>query len=101
MNKDVQISKITIKIGNKEAELTVEQAIELQEALTNLLGIQPEKETIYVDRPYVYPTYPTYPTYPYDWQKWEHVKIYPDITWTYTSGNAGGLVPRNYTIMVS
>lgn len=34
----IEVSKITIKIGDKETPLTVEQAKELREALTALLG---------------------------------------------------------------
>lgn len=34
----IEVSKITIKIGDKETPLTVEQAKELRDALTDLLG---------------------------------------------------------------
>ena len=66
---EVSISKINIKIGKKEVELTPDEAKELQEILNETFG---KKETvyipgspIYIERPYIRP-------YPY---------------WTVTYGN--------------
>lgn len=61
---DIQITKITVKIGKKEVELTVEQAKELRAELKRLLG---SDETIYIPalpEPY-HPPYNPYVNPPY------------------------------------
>jgi hypothetical protein len=62
MSKKIEVKKIVIQLGDKEAELTIEQARELKDALNELLGL---KETVYlspspivVDRPYTRPYSP-------------------------------------------
>jgi hypothetical protein len=63
---EVKVEKISIKIGDKEQEYTLEEAKELQKLLNELFG---NKETIYISVPawqvdkviYREPTYP----YPY------------------------------------
>jgi hypothetical protein len=52
MSKEVEISKIIIKIGKKEIKLSLEEARELQATLDDTLGT---KET------FIIPTYPVYP----------------------------------------
>lgn len=62
MNKKIGVSKIVINIGDKEASLTVEQAKELRDALTALLGGEKVIERV-IERdrwhtaPYIYPRY--------------------------------------------
>lgn len=63
MNKKIEVSKIVIKIGDKEAELTIEQAKELKDVLGELFG--KDHERIYIPQPY-----PVYPT-PYIYPRWE------------------------------
>ena len=61
----VQIEKIRIKIGEKELDLSIEEAKELQSVLNDLFKV---KE---VDPPYVYPIWVTHtwPEYPY--KRWD------------------------------
>jgi hypothetical protein len=65
MNKENIIKKITISIGDTEAEVTPEQARKLHAALSELLNIQPPVQTIekhihHHDRPWFpYITWPS------------------------------------------
>jgi hypothetical protein len=75
MTKKIEVKKVVIQLGDKEAELTIEQARQLKDALNELLG---SKETVYVspspiiiERPYTYPYSP-----------------YWSITWQTVSGSA-------------
>ena len=79
MNDKVKIEKIVIRIGDKQAELTVEDAKALRDVLDQMFG----KEKEYV--PY-YPT--TWPWYP--WKPW----YAPTITWGagYTNTDNGETV---------
>lgn len=59
MSKKIEVTKIVIRIGDKESELTIAQARELKDALNELLGT---KETVFVpsspviiERPYTHP----------------------------------------------
>lgn len=70
MSEKVEVSKIVVKMGKKEVELSLAEAKELQELLNDTFG---KKETvyipgspIYIERPYIRP-------YPY---------------WTVTYGNS-------------
>lgn len=64
MSKKVEVTKIVIRMGDKDAELTIEQARELKDALDSLLGTK--GETVYVPHPYPYPVPQPYPYY---WRK--------------------------------
>jgi hypothetical protein len=59
----VEITKITIKVGDKQAELTVQEAKELHRILDEMFKRQ---DVTYVP---VYPTLPYYPIYP-TWTYW-------------------------------
>ena len=70
---EISISKINIRIGKKEVELTPDEAKELQEILNETFG---KKEIVYIPSPYpvVQPVQPVYPPYRY---------------WEITYGNTG------------
>jgi len=72
---EIEIQKITIKMGKKEVELTIEQARELKAALGSLLG-----ETV-TER--VIEKYP----YHYDPYRWVWTSPRWDGQITYTSDN--------------
>jgi len=78
---DIEISKVVIKIGDKESELTLEQARDLKDALIDLLG---EKDKV-VHVPYPYPVYPE----PYVWRRPYWTVTYSDHTVTGTSQGGG------------
>lgn len=73
MSKKIEIKKIVIQIGDKEAELTIEQARDLKDALAELLG---NKETVYVPSAPIIIERPYCP--PWQWPNW-------NITWDATS----------------
>lgn len=50
-NDKIEVTKIVIKIGSKDAELTIEQARDLKDALVELLGSK-DKEIVYIPQPY-------------------------------------------------
>lgn len=75
MNKKIEIKKVVIQIGDKEAELTIEQARELKDALNELLG---KKETVYL------PSSPVIIERPYPRPYWA-------TTWGNTSGISGSV----------
>jgi hypothetical protein len=85
MSKKIEIKKVVIQIGDKEAELTIEQARELKDALIDLLG---KKETVYlpaspvvIERPY----YPHYPNWTVTWDGTRtNPTTYPGGTITYS-----------------
>lgn len=88
-NEEIQVTKIIIKMGEKDAELTIEQARQLKDALVELLG---EKEkTVYIPSPYIVER--PYPyRYPYWYVTWgtdsatakdENITSY-DMTVTYS-----------------
>lgn len=66
----VEISKINIKIGDKEIPLTLEEAQELRQILDDTFG----------QKMVVYPSTPIYIERPRPWRYWE-----PTITWTTTT----------------
>ena len=57
-----EIKKIVLSVGDKEIELTPDEAKELRKILGDLFG---EKETTVVPMPY-----PVYPNYPYFGGTW-------------------------------
>jgi len=59
-----EIKKIVLEIGDKEIELTPDEAKELKDVLNNLFG---EKDIVYIPKPY-----PVYHPYPHWWVR------YPD-----------------------
>ena len=76
---EVVISKINIKIGKKEIELSLDEAKELREILNVTFG---EKEMVYVPHPYPVPAY-----YPYRYRE----VIYSNTgTVTYCATNHAG-----------
>ena len=62
---EISISKIVIKIGKKEIELSPEEAKELQNVLQETLG---KNNTVYIPKPY--PVYPNPNPYPYHIPYW-------------------------------
>jgi len=54
----IEITKVTVKLGDKEISFTLEEARELHGALDDLLG--KHKDVLI---PYTPPSYPTYPYY--------------------------------------
>jgi hypothetical protein len=70
MNDKIKVSKIVLKVGDKTVELTLEQAKEMQQILSDLFKDTPltSPAPIYIDRP-VYIPYRdnTTPAYPF-WQ---------------------------------
>lgn len=75
---EIEISKVSIKIGGQEIELTVAQAKELQQILNEAFGksdvqIVPTGPIIVERR--TWPMQPTRPTYPSPWAS-------PYIYWT-------------------
>ena len=80
MNKLIEISKITINIGDKKIELSVEEAKALMVALKDMLGAEEVIEKCY-PIPYIQP-YPVYPpTYP---------GTYPGNPYWYVTYTCGG-----------
>ncbi len=77
MDKQVEIKKIVIRIGDKEASLTLEDAKALRDVLDAMFGEKKE----YVGYPYVVPTIPYVPYVQPTW-RWY---------WSGTNGS-GGLV---------
>ena len=75
---EVSISKINIKIGKKEVELTPDEAKELQEILNETFG---KKERVYIPSPYPV-VQPVYRPYRY---------------WEVTYGNGTGTVTYSAT----
>lgn len=74
---EVKVSKITLQIGSKVIELTVEEAKRLKDSLNSLF----QDKVIYERYPYLeidpvpFPSYPAYPTGPGDYpmpQTWCH-----------------------------
>lgn len=64
--KEVKGSKITLEIGDKTLELTVEEAKKLQDSLNNLF----QDRIVYEKYPYLkipLPSYPAHPTGPGDY----------------------------------
>lgn len=59
---NIEIRDITIKIGDVDVRLSVEQAKSLQRILNDLLG---DAKPLCLPWYPVYPTYPSYPSYPY------------------------------------
>lgn len=70
--KKIEVSRIVIRIGEKEASLTVDQARELKEILSDLLGEKVVERVIEHDchdhwiYPHVVPIYYQTPTIPND-----------------------------------
>ena len=71
MSKKVEVSKINIKIGDKEIPLTLGEAKELQELLNKTFG---EEKTVYVPGR----SYPVTIPYPIPYQPY---RPYWEITW--------------------
>lgn len=75
MEKKVKVNKIILTIGNKEIELTVDEAKDLHSILGEMFKT-PEKDIVYV--PYVAPSDPN-PYQPYKWivngtaKKWDGI----------------------------
>ena len=89
MSEKVSVSKIVVKMGKKEVELTLEEAKELQELLNDTFG---KKETVYIPGSPIYIERPYHWTYP----RWEVTygntsKFQSDGTLTYSlsSSKAG------------
>jgi hypothetical protein len=78
MSKEVRISKIVVKMGDREQTLTIAQARELQEALNSLFGGPKE-----IVKTVPYPVYPK-PYWPYR-EPW--------ITWANDTGVLRNPVP--------
>jgi hypothetical protein len=72
---EVSISKICIKIGEKEVELSPDEAKELQEILNDMFG---KRETVYVPQPY--------PVYPNPYRYWS-VTYGPGVVYCSTAGS--------------
>jgi hypothetical protein len=83
--KTVEISKVNIKIGKKEIELSVEEAKELKEILNETFG---EKGVVYIPQPY-----PVYER-PWRWRYWG------EPTWTYVSGGTDATT-QCYTVTLT
>jgi len=79
--KKARVSKVTIKLGKKEVDLSLEEAKDLHEALEKMFG----KEVITIPQPY--PIYPE-PVRPY----WERYPWYPQPLVVWTSDNANAQV---------
>ena len=63
MSKKIEVTKIVIRMGEQDAELTIEQARQLKDALNELLG---SKETVYIpSQPVVIEQRYPYHPYPY------------------------------------
>ena len=75
MSEKVQVSKIVVKMGDKEVELSLAEAKELQELLNETFGT---KETVYI------PSQPIYVERPYRW-------TYPHWYVTYGDNTARGV----------
>jgi len=75
----IVVSKIVIKMGKKDVELSLEEAKELQEILNNTLG-----KVVYI------PSAPIYIDHPYRWTtpRWE-------VSWTNSTNNTGILNFKN------
>lgn len=78
--KKIEVKKIVIQMGDKEATLTIEQARELKDALNDLLGT---KETVYLPSSPLVIERPYYP-HPYWGVTWGKISN--------TSDNTGGFV---------
>jgi len=74
--KEIKVAKIVIKMGNKEAELDIQEVKDLKKVLDELF---PEPEIQIVERNRWYPYYPVSPR-DYYCPKWE-------ITWCGTSND--------------
>lgn len=90
--KVLMVQKISIRMGDKIVDLTLEQAQELQRLLNKTFGQEKDKEYIPIPSPYPYPEpYPVpWPIIPYDpyrrWDKWsprwestDHTLVYECI----------------------
>jgi len=84
--KDVEITKVVVKMGETEVGLSINQARELLEALSDLLG-EEKGETVYIPQPY--------PVYPYTRPHWEYVQ--PWITYSDNTQYCSGTVTYNLT----
>lgn len=75
MKNKVEISKINIKIGDKEIPLTLEEAQELRQILDETFGqkmVVYPSPPIYIERPY-----------PRPWRYWD-----TSVTWSNTAGDS-------------
>ena len=77
-NKKVEILKIVIKVGEKEATLSLDEAKQLRDVLDNLLGNKNSITYIPYSIPYINPN----PYYPY---------------WNITTCSSGNAVTYNIT----
>ena len=100
-SKSIELKRLVIKIGDKELNLTPDEAKSLKGILDELFEESEKIERIIV-QPYPYPYYPVIYYEPYKWTK---TYTYPQITYTtpvsvssgignvstwYTSCNDGG-----------
>lgn len=72
-NKEIKVSKIIINVGDKEIRVTPDEAKELYNVLSDLLG---KKEV----NPYFYPLIPYYPKIYKDYWIWDNEQ--PIVTYT-------------------
>ena len=63
MPNKVEISKVKVKIGNNETELSIKEILELRDILNETF---PKKEVVTIPQPY-------YPVYPWGrrWNDWQ------------------------------
>lgn len=62
---DAKIKKIVIEVGNRQIELTEEEARKMNEVLSEMFGSKQLGYPVFVDRiRYTEPSWPTLPPYP-------------------------------------
>ncbi len=88
MDKQVEIKKIVIRIGDKEASLTLEDAKALRDVLDAMFGEKKE----YVGYPYVVPTIPYVPYVQPTWRWYD---------WTVNYCNVNGTKDNNAIVITS
>ncbi len=73
MSKEIEISKVVLKIGDSSIELPIEEARQLQRALADLFGLPDQTKIVHV--------YEHEYRYPYPWRVWG--------TWTWNTNKNG------------
>jgi len=79
MDKQIEISRIVIRVGDTELSLSVEQARELRRVLDDVLGSKEVTLGFYPNYPAPIPIYPVYPTDPY-WTVYRSTDRFVTIT---------------------
>ena len=82
MAEKIEVSKIVVKMGKKEVELSLAEALELKELLNETFG---KKETVFI------PSSPTVIPYPYPVRPWPY--RYWEVTCgRYSTGDTSGVI---------